>query len=158
MIEEINYDEDFSIDISSIKLPDNFLSLLTNNFKFPNYNNELSKAEDLINKQKKYVTAIVNDETITTTSHEYHYNEVIKLLDFVGSLSKHLFDIQADIENYYTMTYLHSPKLGKLLYNTHLEILHKKYDLLKDRCHTLLNKLDYAFIDKYDKNPPNWNI
>jgi hypothetical protein len=131
---------------------------ITHDFKLPNHSNELSKAEELIEKLKHKLEKHISNETIDDKNHDYLYNEIVRILDYVGRLSMPAFKIEEEIESIYTLQFAHAPELGKHLWLLHYEDLHHPYTLQKNRCFRLLELLDAAYIEKYKRNPPNWNI
>ena len=126
-------------------------------FNLPNHNNELSNAEEVIEKLKDKLKKIKKDKNINDTVHETMYEEAIRVLDYVGGLSDSIFKIGDEMENFYKMEYLHSPELGKKLWLDNYDKIHHPYDLLKNRCFTLLDELDIEYRRRFRKNPPNWN-
>jgi hypothetical protein len=130
---------------------------ITHDFKLPNHNNELSKANDVIEKLKKRIDKIIVDKALDDKQHTTLYEEVIRVLDFVGRLSMPAFAIEEDLERLYIQQYIHSPELAKKLWLDHYEKIHHPYTLLKNRCFKMLEELDEEFIRLYKKNPPNFN-
>jgi len=137
---------------------DNVHELITYDFNIPNNNNELSKADEAIEKLRKSVNHYnINVELITDNQFIILYERIIKVLDYVGRLSMPAFFIENELEELYKINYLHAPQLGKMLWLEHYEEIHKPYNKLKNRCFKLLDDLDEYYIELYDKNPPNWN-
>jgi hypothetical protein len=130
---------------------------ITVDLKLPNYSNELSKANDVIEKLKKKIDKITIDKTIDDKLHTDLFEEVIRVLDYVGRLSMPAFAIEDDLERMYIKQYLHSPELAKKLWLDHYEKIHHPYTLLKNRCFKLLDDLDEVYIKVHKKNPPNYN-
>lgn len=131
---------------------------ITLDFKLPNHSNELSKAELLIEKLKSKIESHMLHLTIDDQAHDQIYNELIRILDYVGRLSMPCFAIEEEIENIYVQQFKHAPELGKHLWMEHYEEIHHPYTLLKNRCFRLLEILDAAYVEQHGKNPPNWNI
>lgn len=131
---------------------------ITTDLKLPSHSNELSKAEEIIEKLKTKLEKIIKNETIDNLNHDYIYNEVVRVLDYVGRLSMPAFEIEERLEELYSLQFNHSPELGKHLWLLHYDEIHHPYTLLKNRCFRLLELLDAAYIDKHKSNPPNWNI
>ena len=129
---------------------------LTINFKLPNHANELSKADDIIEKLKIKLRKMVTTNTINGEVHTVLFEEIVRVLDYVGRLSIPLFDIEEEFEAMYVLQYAHSPELGKRLFYDHYDKLHHPYTLLKNRCYKLLEELDEFYIDVNKSNPPNW--
>ena len=64
------------------------------------------------------------------------------VLDDIGEMSISRFIIRESLELLYLKKYVHQPELGKELYLTHYEALHKPYDRLKRKCYNLMEILD----------------
>ena len=131
---------------------------ITHDFKLPNHHNELCKAEEIIEKLKNKFKLIQENKTIDDKNHDYLYNEIVRILDYVGRLSMPVFAIEEDIERLYIFQYPKSPVLAKKLWNDHYEEIHHPYTLLKNRCFRMLEELDEEYQEVHEKNPPNWNI
>lgn len=128
------------------------------NLNLPNQDYELFQAEEIITKLKSEISKLCNSKLISNETHEYYFEEIAKILDFVGRLSLPLFNILDDLEIMYVMKYVHSPKLGKKLWLDHYDKLHHPHSLLKNRCHKLMDDIDTAYYMKFKKYPPNWKI
>lgn len=127
-------------------------------FKLPDHSNELSKAEDLIGKLKSKIDELSSKDLINELTHDKLYEEVIRILDYVGRLSMPVFDINDELERMYVKKYMHSPELGKQLWLDHYGKLHRPYNLLKNRCFRMLEELDEQYIRINKTTPANWNI
>lgn len=132
----------------------------------PNHSNELSKAESIIldisTKIKKTVKPFINKDgeletSITDKTFETLYEEVVKMLDYVGTLSVSVFEVEAFIESSYIAKYIHNPLEAKFAWYKHYSELHNPYSLLKNRCFNLLSDLDDEYFKKFKKLPPNYN-
>jgi hypothetical protein len=64
----------------------NEVSFITHDFKLPNHSNELCKAEEVIEKLKLRIKKIEENKTISDKNHDEIYNEIIRILDYVGRL------------------------------------------------------------------------
>ncbi|MFA5207459.1 MAG: hypothetical protein WC428_02265 [Candidatus Paceibacterota bacterium] len=133
-------------------------SFITHDFKLPNHSNELCKAEEVIEKLKNKFKLMGENKTINDKNHDELYNEIIRILDYVGRLSMPVFAIEEDMEKIYTLQYSKYPELAKKLMNDHYEEIHHPYTLLKNRCFRMLEELDTLYQKTFKKNPPNWNI
>ena len=134
---------------------------ITSNYKefnLPDHRALLAKAEDVIEILKESINKLEKDKAITNKLHTRYYEEVVKILDYVGILSKPAFDIQNEMEEYYTLQFIHTPALAKEIYFSHYDLIHHKYNILKNRCHRLLDDLDEMYMKKFNLNPPNWKI
>jgi hypothetical protein len=126
-------------------------------FKLPNHSNELSKADDVIEKLKKRIEKIEINNELTDELHTQLFEEVVRVLDFVGRLSMPAFEIEYKLEEMYIFKFPSSPELAKKLWQDHYELIHHPYTILKNRCFKLLEELDEEYIRLYGKNPPNFN-
>lgn len=133
------------------------LEFIKHDFNLPNYDNELSKADDVIEKLKQRIKTLEIQRSIDDKIHTNTFENVIRVLDYVGRLSIPAFAIEDELEEMYKMRYLHAPELGKKLWIEHYKNVHKPYTLLKNRCYTLLDELDALYFKKFKKQPPNWN-
>ena len=133
-------------------------SFITHDFKLPNHYNELCKAEEVIEKLKLKIIKIEYNKTINDNNHDEIYNEIIRILDYVGRLSMPVFAIEEEMEQMYTLQYSKFPVLAKKLMNDHYEQIHHPYTLQKNRCYRMLEELDELYIKTNKKYPPNWNI
>jgi hypothetical protein len=131
---------------------------IEHDFNLPNHETQLQKAEEVIEKLKDKFKHIQITKSIDDNTHTTLYEEVIRILDYVGNLSKSAFAIEEDIEQLYTLRFHHAPELGKKLCNDHYEKIHHPYTLLKNRCFKLLEDLDAEYYKRKKKHPPNWNI
>ena len=131
---------------------------ITHDFNLPCHDNELSNAGDVIEKLKQRINKTISSvELITDKQFVLVYEEVIRVLDYVGRLSMPAFAIEDELEEMYKMRYLHAPELAKKLWFDHYENVHHPYNTLKNRCFKMLEELDNYYIGLYDRNPPNWN-
>ena len=131
---------------------------IKHDFKLPAHNNELSKAEEVIEKIRNKFKKIQKNKNINDIIHNTLYEETVRILDYVGKLSMPTFAIEEEMEKLYFLQYPKSPLLSKKLFNDHYMELHHSYTLLKNRCFRLLEELDGEYIKRFRKNPPNWKI
>ena len=131
---------------------------LTVDFKLPAHANELSKAEELIEKLKHRLEVVVMQRTMDDQTHDKLYNEVIRVLDYVGKLSMPAFAIEDELEQMYILKFQKQTAMAKKLWLDHYELIHHPYSLLKNRCFRLLDELDVVYHKKFGKQPPNWKI
>ena len=127
-------------------------------FQLPCHSNELSKAEEKIEKLKHRLEVLEMQRTIDAKSHDYLYNEIVRVLDYVGRLSMPAFAIEDELEQMYIIKFKNSPAMAKKLWLDHYEKIHHPYSLLKNRCFRLLEELDMLYFKKFNAQPPNWNI
>ena len=98
-------------------------------FELPDHGNELSLAEEKIEKLKCELKIIVKEKSITDESHDKIYENTIRALDFVGKLSLPAFALEDEIQEYYTKTYIHAPQLAKRLWLDHYGKLHQPFQI-----------------------------
>ena len=96
--------------------------------------------------------------SINNKIHTNVYEDVVITLDWLGRMSKHLFELRDDLELMYEEAYSKAPRLGYKLFDEHYSRLHHPYSTLKNRCYTLLEELDTMYYRKFNENPPNWRI
>ena len=130
----------------------------SNDFNLPVHLNELQKAEEFLLKLKTQFKAIQKSEDINDNVHMQLFEEIIKVLDYLGRLSMPTFAIREKLETRYVLQYTNSPALAKKLFTDHYESLHHPYDVLKNKCFRFLDELDVEFITINKRNPKNWKI
>ncbi len=126
------------------------------NFNLPKHDNQLSNADDVIAKLRLKLARVIVRESINDREHELLFEEIIKVLDYVGRLSMPSFEIAEELERMYTMRYNHSPELARKLWLDHYEQIHHPYNILKNRCFKLIDELDEFYLRVNKKNPKNW--
>lgn len=131
---------------------------ITHDFKLPNHNNELSKAEEIIEKQRKKYRDLEEQHLIDDKTFVVLYEEVVRILDYIGRLSMPAFAIEKQMEEKYVLQYPKSPELAKKLWLDHYESIHHPYNILKNRCFRMLEEMDDDYIRVNKKDPPNWKI
>lgn len=133
------------------------VELIKTDFNLPNHDNQLSMAEDIIEKLKIRLNIIIKkNEMISDNDFISIFKEIITVLNYVGRLSMPAFAIEDELAEMYKLNYLHAPELGKKLWLDYYGNVHRPYNLLKNRCFKLLEDLDEYYINVHDKNPPNW--
>lgn len=126
-------------------------------FNLPNHNNELSKAEDAIEKVKIKHKKIIKDGSINNEKHELIFETTVRVLNYVGGLSMSVFAVEDELKKLYLVQYPKAPKLAKQLFYEHYENIHYPYNLLKNRCFRLLEELEEEYKRVYKIEPPNYN-
>lgn len=131
---------------------------IKHNFEIPENNTELTIASSIINNLSTQINLIIHNNSIDSLSHDLYYEETVKMLDYVGRLSMFIFPIEDVLYESYKMKYLHAPHLGIKLWTDYCESLHKPYSILKNKCYRMLEDLDDAYRNKFNCNPPNWDV
>ena len=124
-------------------------------FKLPDHSNELSKAEEVIEKLKKRFEIVQMQHNINDANHLELFEELVRCLLYVGKLSQPAFDIEEQLEGLYTQKFKHALALGKQLWLEHYDDIHHPYSILKNRCFRLLELLDDEYVNVHGKLPPN---
>jgi hypothetical protein len=133
---------------------------IEHDFKLPLHANELSKAEDLLEKLRIRFLAVKNQKSINGKIHTELFEEVIRVLDYTGALSEPAFRIEAELEELYFKRYKNSPALARKLWQDHYSMIHKPYTRLKNRAFRMLDELDEEYHKRFgaENHPPNWYI
>lgn len=124
---------------------------IEHDFNLPNYENELKEVEQAIEKVKKRVKIMGIQRSITQKIYDDTFEHVLRILEYVGNLSKPAFEIEDELEEMYTMRYSHSPELGKKLWLDHYGKIHHPYNTLKNRCFTLMDTLEELLKKKNER-------
>jgi len=129
---------------------------LTTEFNLPTHENEIFKAEEVLEKIRTKFYKVQLLKSIDNETHEKLYEEAMRVLYYVGSLSMPAFNIREELETKYTLLYIKSPQLGKKLFLDDYEKIHYNYNILKARCYRLLDDIDKEFFKRHKKRPRNW--
>ena len=121
--------------------------------EIPNHTNELEKATEFIEDLKFKFRNCERKEEITQEIYADIYSETLRVLYYVGDLSAPAFEVEDQMEEMYTKMYIHSPTLAKELFFKKYHEIHKPYNLLKNRCFTLLDGLVELFQRVHNHNP-----
>lgn len=132
--------------------------LETSCFDLPDNTPKLKDIELRLEKFKIYVNKIGENNGITDEIHSKVYDKVCNILDKLGKLSTPVLDTFDKLEELYTLKYINTPELGKRIWIEHYCELNKPYTLLKNRCVTILENLDYYYKKKYKTYPPNYYV
>lgn len=128
------------------------------NMNLPSHASELRQAEEKIKRIKEEIVLIKINRSINDSKHTRLYEETVSVLDWVGRMSVSVFEIRDELEMCYENAYPKAPRLAYRLFDEHYSRLHHPYSLLKNRCYAILEDLDKTYINKFKKNPPNWEI
>lgn len=121
--------------------------------QIPNHCNELEKATEFINNLKYEFRQRERREEISKKDYVHLYQETIRVLYYVGDLSQSAFNCEDRLEEKYLIMYAHSPELAKKLFWDRYHEIHKPYNLLKNRCFTLLDQLEDLFVQTHSHTP-----
>jgi hypothetical protein len=125
-------------------------------YDIPDHSNELSNAEDQIEKLRNRLKIIKIQRCIDDKSHDQLFESTVRVLDYVGKLSMSAFALEDQIQDIYFKRYKNSPELAKTLWQEEYGRVHHPYNILKNRCYRLLEELDAEYHKRHKKHPPNW--
>ena len=128
---------------------------ITVDLQLPCHSNELSRAEEVIDKIKHRFEILQKQQSINDCTHTELFEEIVRCLLYIGKLSQTRFDIEDQLEALYTQQFKHAPALGKQLLFEHYDEIHHPYTILKNRCYRLLELLDEEYLSVHKKSPPN---
>jgi hypothetical protein len=126
-------------------------------YNLPNHNQNLSDCDKHLNAIRVEFSNILNTNTINDDNHEDLFEKTIILLDWLGRMSTHVFDIRDDLEAKYLKAYIHTPKMAMHLFDEHYKNLHQPYSRLKKKCYILIDEIDAEYVRVHKKTPPNWS-
>lgn len=130
----------------------------TIDISIPNHTNELIEVDEAIEDIKFKINLISTQNLMDDELHDMLFEDTMKILVFIGDMSVHAFNTFNPLEEAYVMKYPKFPAMSKKLWLEHYDKLHHPYDLRKNRCFTIIDKIDNIYINKYHKNPPNWDL
>lgn len=125
-------------------------------YSIPDHSNELSEAEDRIEKLKNRLKIIKTQRCINDSNHEELFEFTVQVLDYVGKLSMSVFALEDQIQDVFFRRYKSHPELAKTLWQEEYGRIHHPYNILKNRCYRLLEELDAEYHKRHKKHPPNW--
>lgn len=116
------------------------------------HNKELIESDSFIKNLKKEIQTIniLNDKIFIEL-----YEKIIKVLDYLGTLSSMCFNYTDQFESLYHKKYNDS-KEAKTKWLECTKNIHHKYDKQKNRCFKMIDFLDGKYYEKFKKEPPNW--
>jgi len=121
-----------NVELIDIKLPDNTMKL-----------DNIEKYIKTLNNRFK---ALINNNKFTKKEYETIHDYIVETLIMLGDLSLSTLEITDELETKYILLYPNSPKLAKKLWLDHINIVNHRYDLLKNRCYTLIDSLEEEII------------
>jgi len=117
--------------------------------KVPDNTEILNEIEETIEKHKKDIKKGLEEKTLNLDNCKHYTQIMLNCLYALGEKSKPLFDIQDEIRDKYYTTYVKTPNLAKELYIKHLDKIHNRYNILKNRCFRLLDEIEKYAIKKF---------
>jgi hypothetical protein len=106
------------------------------------HSSQLREITRIINNlEKKFNLAKRSYPALTEKQVETMEFVAHKCLRKAADLSMSRGEIQTDLQDHYTTTYIKSPAMGKKLFLDHYFSLHKPYDKVKDKCWKLIMNL-----------------
>ena len=112
---------------------------------------ELIESNRFIEKLKKEIKETPIDDQI----HDYLYEKIMRVLDYLGTLSNMCFVYTDQLE---LIFYAKQPNhnIAKRMWLDCTGEIHKKYDQQKNKCFKLVDTLDLKYFSKFKTEPPNW--
>jgi len=112
---------------------------------------ELIESDRFIHKLKREI----KETPINDQMHDELYEKIIRVLDYLGTLSNLCFVYTDQFEDIFYKEILDS-KIAKMSWLEATNDIHNKYDQQKNRCFKLIDVLDLKYFSKFKKEPPNW--
>jgi len=84
------------------------------------------------------------------------YDQILRGLYYLGSLSLPAFATEDIIEEKYFKTYKHAPELAKKLWWDHYESVHRPYTLFKNRLFKMIDDLTALYMLIHKCPPPDY--
>jgi hypothetical protein len=134
---------------------DNFIDI-DKTFNLPDYSLKLLEIDENIIFLKEKLNFYLKCHNLTKITYSDLYQEILNVLYFTGKLSTPAYNVRDELKELYFKTYRSSPALAKDMFLKHFEYIHRNYDLMKDKCFRLLDKLNNEYkniilIDKQKK-------
>lgn len=121
--------------------------------ELPDHNEKLQKADEKIKEYKQIIHQVRINKHLTLKEYALYHTRIVNLLEWIGDLSLPAFKIEDELEKRYISMYKNSPELSKSLWLDHYHEIHQPYNILKNRCFTLLDQLEEMYI-KFNKCLP----
>ncbi len=121
----------------------------------PDHTQELSQAESLIEKYKTELKELRPTIVRDNKSYSNFHHKIINVLEYVGDLSLPAFNVSNTLETEYFKRYKNAPEMARKMWTTHYHNVHKPYNVLKNRCFTLLDKLEEEYFRVHNVLPPS---
>lgn len=130
------------------------MTLLTIELDLPDHTKQLSDAETYAEKLKKEIQLTKRARELNEKKYVILYEKITRGLYYVGGLSESAFALEETIEKEYYKIYKSSPELARKLWQDHYSLIHKPYNVLKNRLYRLYVDLDEAYIKLNKITPP----
>lgn len=130
--------------------------LLNLELDLPDQTEELTNTEYALGEIKTRFREIQKNKSIDEDIHEELFEEIMILLDYLGYLSQSAFKLRDYIEDEYFKKYKNAPALAKVLWQEHYALIHRPYNILKNRCFRLIDELDKEYYNVHKTYPPNY--
>jgi len=108
----------------------------------PDHSSELNKINNKIEEIRAKFSKEQENNIIEKKKYVAFYEKTMQILEYVGQLSMPAMNIQTEIEDIYFKQYKHSPELAKKLCNDEYHLIHRPYNLIKNRTYRLLDDLE----------------
>lgn len=122
--------------------------------ELPPNHEKLKYATTVIEKFKKRVIYHKSIHAMSEKEYIDLHELIVQVLEYVGELSLPAFNVQDELESRYYRMYKHAPEIAKYEYLKHYHDIHRPFNLLKNRCFTLLEEMDEIYFNVNHKHPP----
>ena len=126
--------------------------------EIPNHVRELEKAEEYIEDVKFRFRHCERLEELSPSQYVDLHRDTLKALFHVAKLSEPAFNVEEKLEEQYFRMYVHSPALAKELFFKKYHEIHKPYNLLKNRCFTLLDQIEELYLLVHKHAPKEFSF
>jgi hypothetical protein len=116
------------------------------NIELPDNTVKLNNIENYIKKLNNRFKQLIDSNKFTKNEYESIHDFTVETLIMLGELSLPALDIIDELEKKYILTYPTSPKLAKKLWLDHIDKINHRYDLLKNRCYSLIDDLEEEIL------------
>ena len=107
----------------------------------PNHTKELDQIESIIEAINYKIKLPIQFNAKQIVQTESLKDELLITLNRLGRLSQDLFALEENLKAQYKIAYTNTPQLARILFQKHNTKLHKRYDLYKNRCFKMFEKL-----------------
>lgn len=108
----------------------------------PDHFDELNNIRNYLDQLKDRFKRGKTNKKLPLVEYEKIQDLLVNTLGLLGKLSTPAFNIEDELEDKYVLAYPSSPKLAKKLWLDHYGRIHRKYNMLKDRCFKMLDEVE----------------
>lgn len=134
-------------------------ALIQIDLDLPDHSKELQDVDDYVKLLKANLAdykKLRTTEPMSTKQYSVLYDQILRGLYYLGSLSLPAFATEDIIEKKYFEVYRHAPELAKKLWWDHYETIHRPYTLFKNRLFKMIEDLNELYILIHKCPPPDY--